>query len=166
MSFCQARRTRPSSARSHRQNRCDFNWALLTSSWKERRGLEDGVQDQTRAAEEDEADEGAGAVEAVGPAGDDSDLAIESFGTPVVEPGGHDGNDAINVFADCPRGSLEGLEPGAKCPADPLLQFFADDVDLATAQDVAQARLEQVGSIEATVVSLDHGKPLGLDGRQ
>jgi hypothetical protein len=43
-------------------------------------------------------------VEAVGPAGNDSDLAIEALGATVVEASGNDGNDAVDVFADCLRG--------------------------------------------------------------
>jgi len=47
-----------------------------------------------------------------------------------------------------------------------LLQLLADDVDLAPTQDLAEARLEQVGTIEAAVVLWDHGESLGLNGRK
>ncbi len=49
-------------------------------------------------------------MEAIGPAGDDPDFAIESLGPSVVEPGGDDGNDAVEMLLNGSGDLLEGRQ--------------------------------------------------------
>ena len=58
------------------------------------------------AAQEDHGDETHGTVEAVGAPGDGSDLPVDPFGSAVVEPSLHIGEDAVLEAVDDRRLSL------------------------------------------------------------
>lgn len=86
--------------------------------------LEDGVKSEAGTAEEDQADEAAGAVEAVGASRDRSDLAVEAFDGTVAEAGSHEADDALEVTAQGSGEFLERREPRAPRPADPVAQLL------------------------------------------
>jgi hypothetical protein len=60
-------------------------------------------------------------VESVGAAGDDADLAVETFGATVGDAGADIGTDALDVPADRSCGFDEGGELGAGCPLRAIL---------------------------------------------
>ena len=105
-------------------------------------------------------------MEAVSPTGDDPDLAVEALGATIVEPDGHDGEDAFEVLLDGLGHPLERREPGTTCPTDPLEELAADDVNLAPSQDVHQGLLEKVSAIEAAVCFLKECEALLLQAGQ
>jgi hypothetical protein len=120
-----------------------------------------GVELQSGAAEEEQADEAVGIVEAEGASGDGAGLAVEALDAAVVQAGGDVGDDAVEVGADGLRELLEGPEARPSRPADPILEATAGDVDLAAVEDLGERLLEQVGAVERLVGLLDDGE-LGL----
>src|SRR5271166_7138399 len=84
------------------------------------------------AAEEDERDQVAGRMEAVGPARDGSDLPVHPLGAPIVEAKRDVREDAFEVILDRASELLEGLDARSVGPADPLAKLDARDVDIQT----------------------------------
>jgi hypothetical protein len=90
-----------------------------------------------------------GAVKAIGTAREGANLAIDAFGSPVREPGGHVGEDAVGVFADGGRDPLERRKARTSRPPDPLVELDAREPCVPTVEDADQGVLEQVGSVPA-----------------
>jgi len=65
-------------------------------------------------------------MEAEGASGDGSDLAVERLCASIAEPGGNDGDDAFEVFADGGGHSLEGRQPTTSGPTVPFFEFLPD----------------------------------------
>src|SRR5580692_5832421 len=94
------------------------------------------------AAEEDERDQVAGRMEAIGPARDGSDLPVRPLGAPIVEAKRDVREDAFEVILDRASELLEGFEARPVGPANPLAKLDARDVDIQTI-DVARVKLRE-----------------------
>jgi hypothetical protein len=122
------------------------------------------MKGEAGAAEEDEANEAAGAVEAVGTAGERSNLTVEALRRSVAQAGGDEGEDAIEVPPNRPRELLERREARARRPAAPRDELLSRDADLSPAEDLSEGFLEQVGAVQGPVRALDLGELVALDG--
>ena len=89
------------------------------------------MKDEAGTAKENEADEAAGTIEAVGPAGESPELPVEAFDLAVAQADGNEGEDAFQVTADGSIELLERREPLASGPPAPMDEILSGDVDPA-----------------------------------
>jgi len=94
-------------------------------------------------------------VKAVGSAGDGSSLAVEALDAAVVDARTDVLEDAVAVGCDGLGELDERFEPGASSPGEPLVELGRGDVDLAAVEDGDEGLLEQIGSKEGLVGSLE-----------
>ena len=86
-----------------------------------------------------------GTVKAIGAARDRTGLAVEALGSTVREPRGDVGDAPLCVLADRDRDALEGFEPRASRPADPLVELDPSEPLISAVENADQ------GSAEALV---------------
>ena len=122
------------------------------------------MKDEAGAAEEDEADETTGAVEAVSAPGQCSNLPVEALRWAVAEAGGNEGENAVKVAADGLGEPFERPQARPRCPSAPRDELLSGDANLTTAQDLREGLLEQVGAIQGPVRTLDLSELVALDG--
>lgn len=118
------------------------------------------------AAEEDEANEAAGAVEAVGASREGANLAVEAFRWPVAETGSDEGEDAVEVTADRLRELLEGRQARTRRPATPGQELFPRHANLLPAEDLGERLLEQIRAVQRPIRALDRRELVAVDGRE
>jgi len=121
-----------------------------------------GREDDSRATKEDEGGEARGVVEAVGAAGDGSDLSIHTFAPTVGQPSRDVREDALGVLAHGAGELLKRSELRSGSPIDPLSKLGASYVDLVAIEDPRECLLEEVCTVERSVVLLDFGESLRL----
>src|SRR4051812_14555729 len=86
-----------------------------------------GNEEEARAAEEDHGEGRLRRVEAIGSAGQQSDLVVEALDQAVREPPPRVGHDLVEVVANRSCGSRERWQPCAQRPGDPAEQEGAHD---------------------------------------
>src|SRR3977135_168934 len=107
-----------------------------------------------------------GAVKSVGTSSDGARFAVEAFGAAVRKTGGDVGDDPLRVFPDRAGDALEGREPRTSRPSDPLVELDACEPLVSAVENADQGILEQVGSVQALVVSLQQREPVRVEQRQ
>jgi len=116
--------------------------------------------------EEEHSDESTGTVKPESAAGDHSELVVEAFGETIGEFGVDVGEDAIFVFPDGSCCFHERFEFGAGGPGEPAVKLFFGVVTGSFFEDGGEGFLEQVGTIERSVVFLDSAELVPLFGAE
>jgi len=124
------------------------------------------VGSYTSAGEEEHSDESAGTVKPESAAGDHSELVVEAFGETVGKLGVDVGEDAIFVFSDGFCCFHERFEFGAGGPGEPAVQLLFGVIAGGFFEDGGERFLEQVGTIERSVVFLDSAELVPLFGAE
>src|SRR5687767_13877401 len=112
-----------------------------------------------------EGDEGVGAFEAVGDAGEESDLGVGRFDQPLGESVVEGSVDGPAVADDAALKFDEGGDPAAASPGDPAVQGVFAGLSFDS-EDVSQAFFEEVGPPQAGVGLGDPGELFVLAGRE
>jgi hypothetical protein len=115
------------------------------------------------AGEQHERERGLRAVEAVGAAGDQTDLVVERFGAALVDAQADRGEDPVAVLAQCLAVADERLEPAAgQAGQEPVDQDF-DVLDVeAGLKDAAGGFFELVSAPDLAAGGSDPGERGGL----
>lgn len=114
------------------------------------------------ATKENERNEGGHVVEAVAPASDRPDLAVEALADGRRPPRSHVVDDALDVRLDGSRCFPKRFESRAGGPRAPIDKPLTSDVWLAVVEDVAERLFEQVSAVEWPVALLHARESLGL----
>jgi len=91
-------------------------------------------------------------MEAVCPAGDDSQLVIQPFHDAIGQAPTGIRHNVLQMPSDRSGHFDEFWKATTACPAQPLLEFLSNDVGLSPIEDLGETLLEQVASIQPCVV--------------
>src|ERR1035437_1026515 len=152
------------------------NLALSASMWSvssnpERVSFVWQVEGDRSAGEQHERERGFGGVKAVGAAGDEANLVVQSLGASLVDPEADRGEDPVAVLADRLAELDERREPAAGEAGQEPVDQHGDVVDReAGLEDPADGFLERVGAPDLAAGGLEPGEdgrlligePLGL----